>query len=73
MEEKNPIDIVVDSFSERLKKVAGFRYVPRPMPMRNSKDAIVYFLFFAAHKPVAANIVEEIFEKYAPYRGSSNG
>jgi hypothetical protein len=43
------------------------------MPMRNSKDAIVYFLFFAAHKPVAADIVEDIFNKYAPHRGDSNG
>jgi three-Cys-motif partner protein len=73
MEEKNPIDSVVDAFSKRLKTVAGFKYVPKPMPMRNSKDAIVYFLFFAAHKPVAADIVEDIFNKYAPHRGDSNG
>jgi hypothetical protein len=34
------------------------------MPMRNTKGAIVYYLFFASPKAVAANIVEDIFEKY---------
>ncbi len=73
MEEKNSIECVADAFQERLKKVAGFKYVPKPMPMRNSKGAIVYFLFFAAHNPVAADIVEYIFNEYAPHRGGSNG
>ncbi len=65
MEEKSSIDRVVQAFQDRLKKVAGFGYVPKPMPMRNSKGAIVYFLFFAAHKPVAAEIVQYILKKYA--------
>jgi three-Cys-motif partner protein len=65
MQEKTSIDRVVEAFQERLKKVAGFKYVPKPMPMRNSKAAIVYFLFFAAHKPVAAEIVQSILNKYA--------
>ncbi len=34
------------------------------MPMRNSKGVIVYYLFFASNKPVAANIVTDIFNKY---------
>ncbi len=67
MEEKNPIGDVVRAFQARLKRVAGFGFVPDPMPMRNSKEAIVYFLFFAAHKPVAAEIVEDIFKKYELY------
>jgi len=32
--------------------------------MRNSRNAIVYYLFFASHKPVAVDIVEQIFSKY---------
>jgi len=32
--------------------------------MRNSKGAIVYYLFFAAQKPVAEGIVRDIFNKY---------
>jgi three-Cys-motif partner protein len=52
-------------FRERLKKVAGFEFVPEPMPMRNSNNAIVYYLYFASHKPVAKNIVEHIFRKHS--------
>ena len=48
----------------RLRNVAGFAYVPEPMPMRNNQRGIVYYLFFAAHKPVAARIVSHIFKKY---------
>jgi len=73
MREKSSIDHVVASFQERLKKVAGFKHVPRPMPMRNSKGAIVYFLFFAAINPTAGKIVKEIFESYETRGAVSNG
>ena len=36
--------------------------------MRNNKNAIVYYLFFAAQKPVASEIVEEIFARYRERR-----
>ncbi len=55
---------VVDAFQRRLAEVAGFKYVPDPMPMRNSKNAVVYYLFFASHQKLADNIVADIFEKY---------
>ena len=55
---------LVLAFKERLKKVAGFRQVPDPMPMRNSRGAVVYYLFFASQKSVALNIVKSIFKKY---------
>jgi hypothetical protein len=32
--------------------------------MRNSQGATVYYLFFASQKPVAQDIVEDIFRKY---------
>jgi three-Cys-motif partner protein len=64
MEVKNSIDQVTEAFRKRLKQVAGFGYVPSPMPMRNTKGAIVYFLFFAAQKPISEKIVKDIFEKY---------
>jgi three-Cys-motif partner protein len=57
-------EAVAEAFRERLHKVAGFKHVPEPMPMRNSKGAIVYYLFFASPKPVAHDIVTQIFEKY---------
>jgi hypothetical protein len=32
--------------------------------MRNSNKAVIYYLFFASQKPVAENIITDIFEKY---------
>ncbi len=32
--------------------------------MRNSQNAVVYYLYFASHKRVAENIVRDIFTKY---------
>jgi three-Cys-motif partner protein len=69
-EEKTDNDSVAQAFRLRLKKDAGFKYVPEPVPMRNSVGAIVYYLFFASQKPVAANIITYIFNIYKD-RGSS--
>jgi hypothetical protein len=38
--------------------------VPKPLPMRNSNNAVIYYLFFASPKPVAEKIIEGIFAKY---------
>jgi three-Cys-motif partner protein len=51
-------------FRKRLQKVAGFKYVPHPMPMRNEKGALVYYLFFASQNQTGARIVKDIFDKY---------
>jgi three-Cys-motif partner protein len=59
---------IVAAFRERLKKVAGFGFVPEPLPMRNSRNAIVYYLFFASPKAVADKIITDIFGKYATSR-----
>lgn len=61
--EKESNEIVAQAFQERLRKVAGFERVPEPLPMKNSKGAIVYYLFFASPKDVAEHIVLEIFAK----------
>jgi len=58
-----------NAFRERLKKVAGFRRVPAPLPMRNSKGATVYYLFFASQKGTAENIVTYILDRFG--RGSA--
>ena len=57
-------DAIVAAFKKRLKSVAGFDYVADPLPMRNSTNAVVYYLFFASQKPVAAKIIKDIFDKY---------
>ncbi len=62
--EKQNNDAIVRAFQERLKTVAGFEFVPEPLPMRNKNNAVVYYLFFASQKPVAKKIITDIFAKY---------
>lgn len=59
---------IVAAFRDRLKKVAGCGFVPEPLPMRNSRKAIVYYLFFASPKGVAEKIITDIFGKYRAER-----
>jgi three-Cys-motif partner protein len=62
--DKQSNDIVAEAFRKRLKQVAGFARVPKPIPMRNSRGATVYYLFFASQKDTAEHIVADIFRKY---------
>lgn len=64
IEEKGSNEDVAQAFRKRLKDVAGFAYVPQPIPMRNDQGAIVYYLFFASPNKTGASIVEDIFNKY---------
>ncbi len=70
MQEKASNAEMAEAFRDRLKKVAGFKYVPKPIAMRNTKGATVYYLFFAAHQKTAGKIVEEILARYE-HRGES--
>ncbi|HTX41817.1 MAG TPA: three-Cys-motif partner protein TcmP [Acidobacteriaceae bacterium] len=53
----------------RLKEKAGFKFVSEPMPMRTRTKSVIYYLYFASQKPVAAGIVEDIFRKYRQRQG----
>jgi three-Cys-motif partner protein len=68
--DKQSTEAIVEAFRAKLKDVAGFARVPKPIPMRNSKGAIVYHLFFASQKDTAEHIVRDIFKKYES-RGDS--
>jgi three-Cys-motif partner protein len=61
---KGSMDTIVQAYRERLRKVAGFRHVPEPLPMRNSTNAIVYYLFFASQNDTADRVVKDIFDHY---------
>lgn len=61
---KQSNDAVVAAFRDRLKKRAGFSFVPEPLPMRNANNAVIYYLFFASQKPIAQKIIDDIFAKY---------
>jgi three-Cys-motif partner protein len=62
--DKTGNDVIAEAFRARLKDVAGFQYVPAPMPMRNKKGVVVYYLFFASPNQTGNKIVEDIFKKY---------
>lgn len=62
--EKKTNEDVVEAFRERLRVRAGFRHVAEPLPMRNSTNAVVYYLFFASRQAVADKIIADIFSKY---------
>jgi three-Cys-motif partner protein len=64
MEEKAPNEAIVEAYRKRLKDVAGFKYVPEPLPMYNSCGAVIYYLFFASQNSTGNKIAEHIFKKY---------
>lgn len=72
MKEKTSNQIIAEAFRKRLRDVAGFSYVPEPIPMRNKKGATIYYLFFASPNKTGHNIVKDIFEKYKN-KGLPNG
>ena len=65
--EKQSNDVIAEAFRSRLRKVAGFARVPKPLAMRNTRGAIVYYLFFASQKDTAEHIIQDIFRKYEQY------
>jgi three-Cys-motif partner protein len=53
-EEKTDNETIAEAFRVRLREVASFRNVPAPLPMRNSRNVIVYYLFFACSTPLSS-------------------
>lgn len=64
IEEKAPIEKAALAFQKRLKEVAGFVYVSDPLPMKNTRGALLYYLFFATPNKTADKIVKDIMNKY---------
>jgi three-Cys-motif partner protein len=64
LETKVSNEDIAEAFRKRLQDAAGFAYVPKPIPMRNSKGATVYYLYFASPDPIGSKIVAQIFDKY---------
>jgi three-Cys-motif partner protein len=56
--------IIAQAFRDRLRTVGAFRHVADPLPMKNSKVAIVYYLFFASQNQTGHSIVRDIFKKH---------
>jgi three-Cys-motif partner protein len=51
---------VAQAYVDRLRNVAGFKCVARPIPMKNSRNAVVYYLVFGSHKDVAVKVMNDI-------------
>jgi len=67
MLEKATNQDIIRAYQDRLKEVAGFKYVPDPIPMRNSRGVTIYYLFFASHNETGAKIARAIFKKYKDF------
>lgn len=63
-EEKTDNETIANAFRQRLKDVAGFKHVPKPLAMKNSNNATVYYLFFASQNKTGEKIASYIFNKY---------
>ncbi|MFH1662537.1 MAG: three-Cys-motif partner protein TcmP [Chloroflexota bacterium] len=61
---KEPNKAIAMVFRDRLKDVAGFKNVPEPLPMRNTTNSTMYYLFFASQNDTDNRIVNHIFNKY---------
>ena len=62
--EKEDNETIAEAFRQRLIKVARFKHVPEPLPMRNNSGTIVYYLFFVSQNTVGNTIIQHIFKKY---------
>jgi three-Cys-motif partner protein len=58
-----------EAFRERLVKKAGFKFVPKPMPMKTKTNSVIYYLYFASQKEAGMDIVNDIFNKYRAKQG----
>ena len=56
---------LVNAYCKRLNEIAGFGFVANPLAMRNSRNAIVYYLIFAGPNKTGWKIVQDIYRKYA--------
>lgn len=61
---KNEPEDLASAFRERLREIAGFRFVPEPIPMRSTTGSTLYYLFFASHNATGARIASYILKKH---------
>ena len=73
IEEKKANQVVAAAYRRRLREVAGFQYVPEPLPMRNSKGAAVYYLYFASNNETGGRIAGDVFKKWRKTMGGGRG
>lgn len=55
---------VAEAYRDRLIRVAGFRYAPNPLALKNRLNRTIYYLFFASPNQTGNKIVEDILQRY---------
>lgn len=55
---------VAQAYRHRLVDVAGFKYAPAPLALKNRLGRTIYYLFFTSPNPTGNKIVEDIFSKH---------
>jgi len=60
---------IAEAYRKRLKELAGFEFVPAPLPFLNENGATIYYLFFASPNKTGHKIVGDIFDKYRRLQG----
>lgn len=58
-----------EAFRQRLIKKAGFKFAPKPMPMKTKTNSVIYYLYFASQKEAGMDIVNDIFNTYRMKQG----
>ena len=58
-----------EAFRQRLIKQAGFKFVPKPMPMKTKTNSVIYYLYFASQKKARKDILTDIFDTYRAKQG----
>ena len=55
---------IANAYGSRLNKIAGFKYVPEPILMRNTTGGELYYLFFASHNKTGEKIAKHVLRKH---------
>ncbi len=58
---ENAVEIAASLYQERLNTI--FKYVSKPLPLRNSRNAVLFHFISASNVPVAVKIANEIIKK----------
>ncbi len=62
---RSPQDDIIAAFRQRLRDVAGFEIVGKPIPMRNTKGRTIYHLLFASHNAKASDVMRSLDHRFA--------
>ena len=55
------------AFCERLTNVAGFKGTSKPIPMKNTRGAIMYYLIFALPHDTATKAAQSVAKYFIEY------